>query len=216
MVARFVCLANSFKEGGRCVAGIELDGNNNPKMEKGHPKWIRPVCNSLHGEIDTNLVAHLKILDITEISITGFPEEKNYQSENIWFSEDSLKILGRYNVENLKQICNSRNLIFGNRGKSVSEEIIDRLSYSLMLIKTSQFEVVEKIYQDNKSKSQCRLVFTYNENLYDFPITDPAFLHRYKNNHDLLKSSKELLFCASLGIAWNGWYYKLVAGIIYQ
>jgi hypothetical protein len=35
MPARFVCLANSFKEGGRCLAGIELDNNNNPKIENG-------------------------------------------------------------------------------------------------------------------------------------------------------------------------------------
>lgn len=215
MVTRFVCLANSFKEGGRCVAGIELDGNNNPKMENAHPKWIRPVCNTVHGEIDTNLVAYLRILDIIEISITGFPEEKNYQSENVLFSENSLKVVGRYDVENLSQICNSRNLIFGNGGKSVSEESIDTLFHSLMLIKINQFEVAEKIYQDNKSKPQCRLVFTYNNNSYDFPITDPAFLHRYKSKHDLLKSSKEIVLCVSLGIAWNDWYYKLVAGIIY-
>jgi hypothetical protein len=40
MPTRFVCLANSFKEGGRCLAGIELDNNNNPIIENGHPKWI--------------------------------------------------------------------------------------------------------------------------------------------------------------------------------
>jgi hypothetical protein len=43
---RFVCLANSFKEGGRCVAGIVLDSNNNP--ENGNVHWIRPVANLLH------------------------------------------------------------------------------------------------------------------------------------------------------------------------
>ena len=39
MPTRFVCLANSFKEGGRCFAGIELDANNKPLLVNGHPKW---------------------------------------------------------------------------------------------------------------------------------------------------------------------------------
>lgn len=51
---RFVCLANSFKERGRCVAGIVLDENNNPTNT-----WIRPVSNSLHGELNTQLVEHI-------------------------------------------------------------------------------------------------------------------------------------------------------------
>ena len=39
MLTKFVCLANSFKEGGRCMAGIELDSESNPVFEKGKPKW---------------------------------------------------------------------------------------------------------------------------------------------------------------------------------
>jgi len=41
MLTRFVCLANSFKEGGRCLAGIVLDNNNKPVIENALPKWIR-------------------------------------------------------------------------------------------------------------------------------------------------------------------------------
>lgn len=214
MITRFVCLANSFKEGGRCVAGIEINNNNEIKMHNGHPKWIRPVCNSLHGEIETNLVAHLRILDIIEFEITGFPDDSNYQSENVFFSKNSMNIVGRYDMEKLKSFSNTRNLIFNNRNKSVSEDEIERLSYSLMLVNIDRFEVIKKTYEDNRSKPQCRLIFTYNNDQYDFPVTDPAFLHRFQNKPDLLKFRKEILLCVSLGIEWKGWHYKLVAGII--
>ncbi|WP_407830487.1 dual OB domain-containing protein [Verminephrobacter eiseniae] len=30
MLTKFVCLANSFKKGGRCVAGIEVDSDDKP------------------------------------------------------------------------------------------------------------------------------------------------------------------------------------------
>lgn len=216
MITRFICLANSFKEGGRCVAGIEINNNNEIRMKGVHPKWIRPVCNSLHGEIETNLVVHLRILDIVEIDTTGFPDDNNYQSENVYFSENSLKIIGRYDLEKLKSFSNTRNLIFNNRNKSVSEYEIESLSYSLMLVNIKQFEVIRKTYEDNKSKPQCRLIFTYNNNQYDFPITDPSFLHRFQNKPDLLKPGKEILLCVSLGIEWQGWHYKLVAGIIWK
>ncbi|MDQ6762494.1 MAG: hypothetical protein M3015_07690 [Bacteroidota bacterium] len=130
MLSRFVCLANSFKEGGRCLAGIELDNNNEPVVTGGQAKWIRPVCSTTpHGEVHTHLVAYLNLLDIIEIDVTGQPAEKNYQSENVFFAENSIKVLGRYDLENLNGICDSRNLIFGNRGKALSEEAIVNLSF---------------------------------------------------------------------------------------
>lgn len=59
MIARFVCLANSYKEGGMCLAGFELDVNNNPILINNHPKWLRPICKTNHGEIPKHLVSHL-------------------------------------------------------------------------------------------------------------------------------------------------------------
>ena len=40
---KIVCLANSFRVGGRCLGGIELDQNNNPVIQNGRPfriKWM--------------------------------------------------------------------------------------------------------------------------------------------------------------------------------
>jgi putative nucleic acid modification protein with dual OB domain len=214
MPTRFVCLANSYKEGGRCVAGIELDNNNIPKIKNGNPKWIRPICDTLHGEIPTDLVAQLDLLDVIELDTTDSPEERNYQSENIYFSENSIKVVDRFNSENLNQLLDNRRLIFDSRGKAMSEEFIDTLSYSLMFIKTDEFQLVSKSFDDHSKKPQARMLFCYHGNEYDFPITDPVFLHRYKVNRNFINQYNEANLCVSVGIPWNNRHYKLVAGII--
>jgi hypothetical protein len=216
MPVRFVCLANSFKEGGRCLAGIEVDNNNNPRIENGHPKWIRPICNTPHGEVPTHLVAHLNILDIIEIDITGYPKARDYQTENALFHENSIRVHGRYNSNNLNELCDNRNLIFGNRGKAVSEEAIGTLSYSLMLINTNQFEVIEKTYEDNPIMPKMRMVFFYNGNQYDLPVTDPVFQHKYRINPDIMEEVADVYLSLSLAVLHNHWHSKLVAGIIFQ
>lgn len=214
MATRFVCLANSFKEGGRCLAGIELNDNNTPKKVNGSPKWIRPICETEHGEVPTHLVSHIKILDIIEIDVTSRPEETNYQSENVFFNEDSIEVVDTFDLTQLDQLCDNKPLVFGNRGKAVSSEAIGNLRYSLMLIKTSTFEVIQKTYEDKPNKPQSRLVFTYNNHQYDLPITDPVFLHNYQSNSDFLEGESTIFVSLSLGVEWSDWYYKLVAGII--
>ena len=47
---KIVCLANSFRTGGRCLGGVELDQNNNPVFQNNRPKWVRPVCNTENEE----------------------------------------------------------------------------------------------------------------------------------------------------------------------
>src|SRR5438067_6228364 len=116
MLTRFLCLANSFKEGGRCLAGIELDNQNNPVFIDGRPKWIRPVCNTAHGEVPTHLVSHLHVLDIIELEVTGHPD-KNYQSENATFLEKSIQKAGTFSKDKLMELCEHQSTIFGNRGK---------------------------------------------------------------------------------------------------
>ena len=214
MPTRFVCLANSYKEGGRCVAGIELENDNTPKRKNGNAKWIRPVCNTLHGEIPTDLVAALNLLDIIEIDTTDCPDEKNYQSENIYFSENSIKVVGRFDSENLDSLLDSRRLIFDSRGKALSEEFVEGLSYSLMFISTNEFQILSKPSEDRAKKIQIRMLFCYHGTEYDFPVTDPVFLHKYQVNRSFISQYNHAYLCVSVGIPWNNWHYKLAAGII--
>jgi hypothetical protein len=189
-----------------------LDNDSNPVFKNGRPKWIRPICRTLHGEVYTHLVSHLHILDIIEIKVTANPEW-SYQSENVFFNENAIKIVGKFNKGSLKALCDNDRVIFGNKGKAVHHEKIDTLDHSLMLIHTNDFDVVKKP-GDDPERPKFRLVFSYHKAEYDFPITDPAFSQRYQTNPDFLRNIKELFLCVSLGILLNEWHYKLVAGIV--
>jgi hypothetical protein len=214
MITRFVCLANSYKEGGRCLAGIELDKNYSPIIVNNKPKWIRPVTADEHGIIPTIIAESFEILNIIEIDITGDKPE-GYQSENVTFLEVTIKIIRNYDKGDVANLCDNRDIIFGNKGKAVSQDVIQGLNHSLMFVCVTQFEIIVKEYEDRPDKPQIRLLFLYNGNSYDLPITDPDFLHRFQNNEKILDGKKQIFLSLSLGIVWKGWYYKLIAGLIY-
>jgi hypothetical protein len=212
MKTSFVCLANSFKEGGRCIAGIELSTSGLPIIQNGEPKWIRPVSNDGHGEVPTHLVSHINILDIVEIDIIdSIPD--GFQAENVSFDPNSLRVIGRYSTDQLTNLCNANlQTLFGNRGGAVTPDNALNLNYSLAMIEPVQPQIVEKIYEGSNSP-KLRLSFTFNNIRYELPITDPIFLNQYKTNKNILVD-KNLLLSISLGVVHENWHSKLVAGII--
>jgi hypothetical protein len=216
MPTRMVCLANSFKEGGRCIAGIELDNENKVVLQNGRPKWIRPVCSTPHSEVPNSIAEPFKLLDIIELEITERRPE-NYQSENVLFKEKSIRKTGVFNKNLLVNYCDNTKYIFSTSYASLSEEVISQLDHSLLLIKLNSFEIIEKPNEQHPDKPKYRFVFTHNNIKYDFPITDPSFLKRYQKSKDFIKEITEVILCLSLGIKFppTERYYKLVAGIIY-
>jgi hypothetical protein len=213
MLTKFICLANSFKEGGRCLAGIELDESNNPVIINGRPKWVRPVCETPHGEVPNQIAEPFQILNIIQLEVIA-NRPQGYQAENITFRENSMRSIGNFNSNQLANLCDNRRLIFGNKGKAVPQESIINLNHSLLLVSTSEFEITQRIYEDRPSRPKTRLIFKYNGNQYDFPITDPVFLHQYHGSPDMLENINRLYLSLSLAVEWENWCYKLVAGIV--
>jgi len=214
MKTRIVCLANSFKEGGRCVAGIELNQENEVIFKDSIPKWIRPVCKTEHDEIPNYLVLNIKPLDIIEFEINE-PAPKGFQSENVLFNENSLRVVGVYEKEQVNLLgINTRNNLFGNNGKALTSESAELINYSLMLISVDTFEVFEVKYEDCEHP-KIRLKFKYKTFYKDLPITDPIFLEKYKNDNTILNNVNQIFLVISLGILFEGWHSKLVACIIY-
>ncbi|HUB62127.1 MAG TPA: hypothetical protein VL978_15535 [Puia sp.] len=213
MPVRFVCLANSYKERGRCVAGIMLDRNNNPIIQGGFPRWIRPISDEDHGEIRVDLVDHIHLLDIVEIEVMDYVGE-GYQSENVTFLESSIRIIGTFDPEKLYDLCEERPLLFGNKGKVIHLKYIDRLFHSLTLVRATNFEVIEYTTEDVPDRKKIRLSFIYKGIQYDFPITDPVFKQNYQDDASFIDDIDEALLTLSVGVPLNDWHYKLVAGVI--
>jgi hypothetical protein len=214
MQIHFVCLANSYKEGGRCLAGIILE-NGSPVMQNGKPKWIRPVSQTAHGEVPSHLVSHINLLDVVKIEIISSVPD-GYQSENVLFDTNSITITDKFPVIDIISLCdNSHTTLFGNKGGAVTPENAALLSTSLRMIKVVNFNVVEKKYEDNPNP-KLRLSFTFSGVSYEIPITDPAFLSAYKLNKDLISNSSDVFSVISLGVLHQNWHSKLVAGIFYS
>lgn len=215
MPVKFVCLANSFKLHGRCVAGIILDHKNQPAVNNLGPKWIRPISETEHGELPTDHVSHIKLLDIVEISDVNYVG-KGHQSENALYDENSIRIIGTYPKSELKDLCeNERPDIFGNRGKAVAEDVIYRLHHSLMMIESHKHEFVSVPNERNPDKLQTRLKFSYKDQRYDLAITDPVFIENYERNPEAFSNIGEIFITLSLAVNLNDWYHKLVAAVIF-
>jgi hypothetical protein len=214
MKTRFICLANSFKLNGRCVAGIELQANTDtPQVSKGRPKWIRPICTTQHGEVPTKLVEALKLLDIIEIQDVAYSPDR-HQTENASFKENSIRRIEKFDIKGLPALCDSTEpYLFGNKGAAVIDTDIDGLTYSLMLVSTTEFEVYQKTNSYGKVKH--RLKFVYNAHTYDLVITDPVFLGDEKKNIEKISKKKEIFVTISLALPLNTWHHKLIAGIIW-
>ena len=206
-------MANSYKHGGRCIAGIQLDNSNQPITSNGRPVWIRPVGLANHGEVPTHVVSSFNLMDIVQVDVTG-KHPDGHQSENVTFTPTSLAKIGEFSKQHLDTLCDTKSTIFGNRGKAVSPDAVKSLQYSLMLLKISEGRITSVTYPDRPDKPQVRFEFTYNAHTYNLPITDPVFLERNKLNPNILANMPFCYLCLSLGTIHEEWYSKLVAGVI--
>jgi hypothetical protein len=214
---RIVCLSNSYKEGGRCLAGVKINDNNQLLIRNNRAVWIRPVCNTPHEEVPNQLAVNINYYDVIQFDNDPNYTRDDYQSENVLIQNNHINVIQRVNMANIMdRLCDNDNfnLIFGNRGKAVHPEIIETLNHSLMMIKVSNFEIIDRTYE-GQNYPQIRISFNYNTNNYDLPITDPVFLHQYQLNNNLLDNTENLYLILSLGVLHEGWYSKLVATILY-
>ena len=213
----FVCLANSFKRGGRCVAGIEVIPEKNGKWiiarnQDGSPHWIRPIASTQYGEIPNHIAFNIKLLHVVKlIDVKACP--KHAHSENLHYSQlevyqlfypSELAILNQF-------VDTTHQSVFGNRGKAISVEMLLGLSYSLMLIHVKN---ANAYIDESREKSKNRMRFSYFGTEYDFPITDPIFLDEFRKQPERFVNIPDVFLTLSLGLEFEGWHHKLVAGVI--
>jgi len=78
-VKKIVCLANSMKKGGNCIAGREV-------LENGYGGWIRPVSARPSAELSFaeykyETGGYCQLLDIADIPLSR-AEPRGHQTEN--------------------------------------------------------------------------------------------------------------------------------------
>ena len=213
----FICLANSYKHGGRCIAGIEVVPQSDGSLgivrhDDGRPRWIRPVSMSANGEIPNHLAESFKIFSLVKLTDVE-PCPDNAHTEDVHCTRMEICPFELSPTKDfLNQLIDTQHqAVFYFRGKSIPTTIIDRLDYSLMLIHPDN---ACAYCDEERENSKYRMKFTYNGSNYDFPITDPVFLEQFKKSPDSYADLDGAYLVLSLGIAFEGFHYKLVATVL--
>lgn len=217
METDMLCLANSKKLGGRCVAGIEVkvsDDGVEFVTVNGATKWIRPVSATEHGEINHGFARHLNLLDVIAINNVR-PCPKNAQTENVYFNMEPFRVLCNVHPtpQGFERLCSNQSPIFGNTHTFVAENDLNKLDHSLVFIKAEDFSY--HIAKNIKGDDQLRGIFSHKHQRYNLPITDLNFLETAREDYILWKNMNAYL-TISLGEVFQGKSYKLIAAVIVQ
>lgn len=218
MDKHFICLANSYKHGGRCIAGIEVvpqaDGSLTiVRHDDGRPRWIRPVSMSVNGEIPNHLAESFKIFSLVKLyDVEPCPGKAH--TEDVHCSRMEICSFDLLPTKSfLNQLPDTQHqAVFYYRGKAIPATIIDRLNYSLMLILP---ENVSAYCDEERENSKYRMKFTYFGSNYDFPITDPVFLEQFKKSPEKYTDLNGVYLVLSLGMEFEGFHFKLVATVMF-
>jgi hypothetical protein len=214
--ATFVCLANSRKHSGRCLAGKALYNGT-------YSKWIRPVTEHPSEELQANehclqTGQDAAILDLLEIKLLE-PKGTLHQQEN-WLMDISvpLKKKGFMGLEELSKLVDSPETLWGTgtstkNGKNNCVPISQTREHtsSLYLIDVSSFKVEIRFLF---GKRDMRGVFSYAGHEYKLSITDLHFEQRFLDKPVGDYEIDRTLLTISLGENYFDTFYKLIAGII--
>lgn len=216
---QIVCLANSRKYQGCCIAGKEVEGAT-------FGAWIRPISGKLTGELANSEIKCTdgkppRVLDLVTIPLAAH-KPHIFQTENYLIDPTKRWVKkGQVGQERLPQLCDRVSSLWVD-GYSSANGINDRVPLekaerevksSLLMVKPIQLRL--KIgYEGNTRK--IRAGFEHNGTSYLFAVTDFAvesYLLWEKDGIYPLKG-ENIYLCVSLGEPFGGFTYKLVAAVI--
>ena len=219
VVKRVVCLANSRRCGGRCIAGKE-------ELEDGSfVGWIRPVSIDSDGALsefercyeDRN---EPQVMDIVDIPLIYHRPDRHQQEDWLLNSKECLVKVGRVEWGELERLVDPTEPLWTN-GYSSTRGLNDRIPHSVaealpsslrlirvksLTIRVSTEEVRRRLNQ------QVRGWFRHNGTDHGLRVTDPGY------EGDLVDGDYQLGECfltVSLGERFKDYYcYKFIAAVI--
>ncbi|MGO9257862.1 MAG: dual OB domain-containing protein [Bryobacteraceae bacterium] len=216
-----LCLANSSKWRGSCIAGLRLDGGG----------WIRPVARTSHGELYPDYFAlqdgsYPQLFDRIRISfIERTPSP--HQPENWLIADQPWQLISRGLSPESAALLES-NLadgpaLLGDYSHKIYAARFEAepATSSLCLVRPANLSwaIEQTPYNARKASAQFQLDGTS----YRLPVTDPAWLNAFRalppGRHPVtacgIAAEFKILLTVSLGSPWeDGYCYKLVAGIL--
>jgi hypothetical protein len=209
-MASIVCLANSYKHQGRCIAGIDIDIG----------KWVRPVPKSrdaIYSErfVDSEESNEPKLLDLLEIPIGDCAPDKGCQPENRYLAQGVWRRIRRLSISEVEQYIENTPRLLHNRQSKVDPEIFEKMP-------RSQWKSLQLICVTNPDfglnpwrKKRC--IFTYSGTPYELKVTDPIIIAKMENGDNI---SNECLLTISMATPYKPpsyekpYCWKMVAAVI--
>lgn len=217
-----VCLANSRRPSGRCIAGREL-------TSKGFGEWIRPVSSRPGKGLsakdrcfeDEN---EPELLDLISIRLKKAQPERhqqeNYLIDDEWYWEKKgvlswTKLQKAVEDPDGPLWFNDFSSING-RNDQVSEKQLDGISRSLYLLRPENLRMRKELEGGYvaPAKWKVRAWFKLAGYSYGIVVTDPLIDKQFKSKAAGEYPWEDALLCVSLGEVFNGFAYKLAAGVI--
>lgn len=213
---RIVCLANSRKHSGWCVAGREL-------IRERPRAWVRPVSNRPKEEVSAYERQYAdgsdpQLLDIIDIPLLQ-ASPRDHQKEN-WLLDSKARWskVGQYPRSDLNLLANTGGTLWSN-GYSTRNGQNDQIPIGIAATETGSLKLIcidslqINVYcYYNKRHVQAQFQFYGTD--YALKVTDPMIEEKYLARQDGEYRLGKCYLTISLGEAFNGYCYKLVAAVI--
>jgi len=214
-----ICLANSRKYSGRCLAGLRIDGNG----------WVRPVSRESHGAL---LPRHYRLDDGTDAGVLDVvrlhfdhPAAEPGQPENWRITERPCQLVARpmsqEHVRVLAPHVVRRGSLLGNFADRVPVGDLVRWPNQPSLALVLPESVNWHVSTSQRGARQVRAEFSVDGRPYNLVVTDPVWEQRLSGMpvgshlsaatgvHD----DERLLLTISRGERFEGFHFKLVAAV---
>lgn len=220
---RIVCLANSRKLQGRCIAGREI--------VSGRPgAWIRPVSDRPHEEVSEYERQYEDgsdpgVLDIIDVPLRE-PRPSGCQQENWLLDPNEYWVRGgRFSWANLEQLADNSGTLwingyhtFNGQNDQIPLDQTATIGNSLKLVRVGAVRLSVftsgGVFGPSKRRVQAR--FRFGKDDYALWVTDPIIERAYLARENGEYRLGESYLTISLGEPFNDYCYKLVAAVIQQ
>jgi hypothetical protein len=219
---RIVCLANSRKTTGRCIAGREFD-------EHAWGSWVRPISGRLGHEIseddrrysDGSMPALLDVIDIPMQAAQPhqFQRENHLIDDTKYWVRRGVAIWASLEGA-VEDPCGPLWLNDSESSYGENDRVADAdalvLTRSLYLVRPEDLVIVVAVEGGGMfpSKRRVRARFRLCGHAYCLSVTDPKVEAESLSGEDGETAIDDALLCVSLGESFHGHAYKLVAAVI--
>jgi hypothetical protein len=219
---QIVCLANSYKHGNRCVAGISLETK----------QWVRLVGRQVPGCLTVKEASYpdgreAALLDVFEAEL-GYSCSSNCHPEDVLVSDKPWQPVRSFvepqDARFLAAFLSRRPVVLQGYGDRVTAHRVEEtpMARSLELIEP---EDLWWWIREENGKRKNRAIFRVSHISrirYDLAVTDPVWLEKlhsmplgiYPHTHFFSGKFQKTFLTISLGEPFEGFIYKLVAGVI--